>query len=163
MEIRNRETGEVITFSELKRQNPSTSFPAVVTDEILDGYGYDPVLTGAQASVTGPYETSVRQGVVQVNGQWFTKYVVGPIFTDIEGGQTADEQQTAYRASVDARVAEAVRTERNKKLGDTDWTQLADSTADATDWATYRQQLRDLPATSGDNWPHNVTWPTEPS
>ena len=99
MEIRNRETGEVITFSELKRQNPSTSFPAVITDEVLDGYGYDPVLTGAQASVTGPYETSVRQGVVQVNGQWFTKYVVGPIFTDIEGGQTADEQQTAYRLS----------------------------------------------------------------
>ena len=38
---------------------------------------------------------------------------------------------------------------RNLELAATDWTQVADSPADKTAWATYRQQLRDLDANSG--------------
>ena len=34
---------------------------------------------------------------------------------------------------------------RNKELARTDWTQVADAPVDKTAWATYRQQLRDLP------------------
>ena len=66
-----------------------------------------------------------------------------------------------WRARIDAEVASSVRAERNKKLADTDWTQLADSSADAAAWAAYRTALRDLPSTDG--FPHNTTWPTEPS
>ena len=161
MEIRNRESGAVTTISQFKASYPNTSFPKVITADILNGFGYDPVLNGAEATVTAPYGVSVRDGVEQIDGQWFTRFVAGPVFTDIEGGETAAEQETAYRAGVDAKVAESVRTERNKKLADTDWTQLADSTANATAWGTYRQALRDLPTTEG--FPHNVTWPTEPS
>ena len=161
MEIRNRESGAVTTISQFKASYPNTSFPKVITNDILDSYGFDPVLNGAAATVTAPYGVSTRDGVEQIDGQWFTRFVAGPVFTDIEGGETAAEQETAYRAGVDARVAENVRTERNKKLADTDWTQLADSTANATAWGTYRQALRDLPNTDG--FPHNVTWPTEPS
>lgn len=161
MEIRNRESGAVTTISQFKASYPNTSFPKVITADILNGFGYDPVLNGAEATVTAPYGVSVRDGVEQIDGQWFTRFVAGPVFTDIEGGETAAEQETAYRAGVDAKVAESVRTERNKKLANTDWTQLADSTANATAWGTYRQALRDLPTTEG--FPHNVTWPTEPS
>ena len=71
----------------------------------------------------------------------------------------SDEQVAANTAS----AAAAVRNERNRKLANSDWTQLADSSANATLWGTYRQALRDLPASSGDDWPYNVTWPTEPS
>ena len=163
MEIRNRESGAVTTVSQFKASYPNTSFPKVITNDILDSYGYDPVLNGAAATVTAPYGVSTRDGVEEINGQWFTRFVAGPVFTDIEGGETAAEQETAYRAGIDAKVAESVRTERNKKLADTDWTQLADSSANATAWGTYRQALRDLPTSSGDDWPHNVTWPTEPS
>ncbi len=161
MEIRNRESGAVTTISQFKASYPNTSFPKVITADILDSYGYDPVLNGAAATVTAPYGVSTRDGVEQIDGQWFTKFVAGPVFTDIEGGDTAAEQEAAYRAGVDAQVAESVRFERNKKLADTDWTQLVDSTADTAAWATYRAALRDLPATEG--FPHNVTWPTEPS
>lgn len=161
MEIRNRESGAVTTISQFKASYPNTSFPKVITNDILDSYGYDPVLNGAAATVTAPYGVSTRDGVEQIDGQWFTKFVAGPVFTDIEGGETAAEQETAYRAGVDANVAVAVRAERNKKLVDTDWTQLADSNANATTWGTYRQALRDLPTAEG--FPHNVTWPTEPS
>ena len=163
MEIRNRESGAVTTISQFKASYPNTSFPKNITSDILNSYGYDPVLNGAAATVTAPYGVSTRDGVEQIDGQWFTRFVAGPVFTDIEGGETAAEQETAYRAGVDAKAAESIRTERNKKLADTDWTQLADSSANATAWGTYRQALRDLPTTSGDDWPHNVTWPTEPS
>lgn len=36
---------------------------------------------------------------------------------------------------------------RNARLAQTDWTQVADAPVDAQAWATYRQALRDLPAT----------------
>lgn len=161
MEIRNRETGVVTTISQFKASYPNTSFPKQITNDILNSYGYDPVLNGAAATVTAPYGVSTRDGVEEINGQWFTRFVAGPIFTDIDGGETAAEQEAAYRARIDAEVAGLVRTERNKKLADTDWTQLADSSADAAAWATYRTALRDLPTTDG--FPHNTTWPTEPS
>ena len=160
MEIRNRETGVVTTVSQFKASYPKTSFPKQITPDILDSYGYDAVLNGPAAEVTDPYGVSTRDGVEEIDGQWFTKFVVGPVFIDNDEG-TAAEQEAAYRAEIDAKAAEGVRAERNKKLTDSDWTQLADSSADATAWATYRTALRDLPSTDG--FPHNVTWPTEPS
>lgn len=153
MEIRNRETGEVTTVSQFKAQHPNTSFPKRITTEILDGFGYDPISEGAQATVTTPYEISVRDGVEQINGLWFTKYIAGPVFTD-------NDEETAYRARIDADAAEGVRTLRNQKLASSDWTQLADNTANTSAWATYRQALRDLPSTKG--FPHNITWPESP-
>ena len=165
MEIRNRETGVVTTISQFKASYPNTSFPKNITSDILDSYGYDPVLNGAAATVSAPYGVSMRDGVEQINGQWFTRFVAGPVFTDTtdeEGNvTTAADNEAAYRAGIDAKVAFSVRAERNKKLADTDWTQLADSSADATAWATYRTALRDVPTTEG--FPHNITWPTEPS
>ncbi len=165
MEIRNRESGAVTTISQFKASYPNTSFPKQITADILDSYGYDPVLNGPAAEVTAPYGVSVRDGVEEIDGQWFTRFVAGPVFTDTTDDDgnvtTAADNEAAYRARVDAEAAEGVRNERNKKLADTDWTQLADSSADATAWATYRTALRDLPSTDG--FPHNVTWPTEPT
>ena len=163
MEIRNRSTGAVITDRQLRDDNPQTSFPKQITTEILDSYGYDAVLNGPSASTSGPYEVSVRDGVEEINGQWFTKFVVGPIFTDNEEG-TAAEQEAAYRTNIDNQVAARVRVERDAKLAACDWTVLTDSpltTAKKTEWKTYRTALRDIPSDSG--FPHSVTWPTEPS
>lgn len=163
MEIRNRSTGAVITDSQLRNENPQTSFPKQITTEILDSYGYDAVLNGPSASTSGPYEVSVRDGVEEINGQWFTKFVVGPIFTDNEEG-TAAEQEAAYRTNIDNEVAAKVRVERDAKLAACDWTVLTDSpltTAKKTEWKAYRTALRDITADS--DFPHSVTWPTEPS
>ena len=168
MEIRNRSTGELTTVSQFKSLYPTTSFPKQITVEVLDSYGYDPLLQGPQASVTAPYEISVRNGVEQVNDQWFTKYAVGPTFTDTtdeDGNVTsAADNEAAYRAGIDASAAETVRSSRNSRLAESDWTQLADqpfAAADQTAWAGYRQALRDLPTSEG--FPHEITWPEEPS
>ena len=41
-----------------------------------------------------------------------------------------------------------MKHQRNRLLADSDWTQTADNpTGNAESWATYRQQLRDFPAT----------------
>ena len=40
-----------------------------------------------------------------------------------------------------------MRIERNRLLADSDWTQTADAPVDQQAWATYRQALRDFPAT----------------
>lgn len=62
-----------------------------------------------------------------------------------------------------------LRLERDKRLGVTDWRASSDLTL-SDDWKTYRQALRDLPASAN---PKNdeygfldmssVTWPTPPS
>lgn len=54
----------------------------------------------------------------------------------------------------------ALRRERKLKLKDSDWTQVPDAPVDKQAWATYRQELRDLPANTID--PREVVWPTPP-
>ena len=160
MELRNRATGAIITDSQFRASHPSTSFPKVLTVEILDSFGYDPVLEGPQATVEPPYQYSQRAGVEQVNGQWFTKYIAGPVFTDNEEA-TAAEQEAAYRAAKDAEQAKAVRDDRTKRLADCDWTQLPDAPVNATAWANYRQALRDITLQPGFPW--HLDWPVEPA
>jgi len=53
--------------------------------------------------------------------------------------------------------ADEVRSERDKLLAATDWTQVADAPVDQSAWANYRQALRDLPEQEG--FPQEVVWP----
>jgi len=168
MEIRNRSNGELTTVSQFKATQPNTSFPKQITVEILDSYGYDPVLNGAQATVTAPYGVSTRSGVEEIDSKWFTKFIAGPVFTDTTDDEgtvtTAADNEAAYKARIDAEAATSVRTQRDIKLHDTDWTQAADgqlSDSVKAAWVTYRQELRDLSAASG--FPHTMAWPTKPS
>ena len=55
---------------------------------------------------------------------------------------------------------ERIRNWRNAELAACDWTQLADSTANKSAWAEYRQELRDLPAQNTD--PKKIKFPTRP-
>ena len=62
--------------------------------------------------------------------------------------------------------ASARRVERDQRLRDSDYTQLADITdahlpGTRAEWATYRQELRDVPAQAG--FPETVTWPAQPT
>jgi hypothetical protein len=55
---------------------------------------------------------------------------------------------------------DAVRAERDRRLGACDWTQVADAPVDPVAWAAYRQELRDIPQDFND--PDLVVWPEEP-
>jgi hypothetical protein len=52
-----------------------------------------------------------------------------------------------YRLLQDTDFTDQMRTARNQLLTASDWTQLPDATCDRQAWATYRQALRDFPAT----------------
>ena len=79
------------------------------------------------------------------------------------------EQTQPTDAEIQAKVDELtaaeplklLRTERNQKLAETDWTQSRDVTLtnDAA-WQTYRQALRDITDTYSDL--DSVVWPTKP-
>jgi hypothetical protein len=63
-------------------------------------------------------------------------------------------------AKVSFAETERVRTERDRLLTASDWTQVADAPVNQAAWAAYRQALRDVPQQSG--FPKSVTWPTPP-
>jgi hypothetical protein len=162
MEVRIRSTGAVMLEDQLRRWLHETGGPSyeTLTPEVMEAIGADPVFEGPQATGGTVYQYSMRQGVEQQSdGQWYSKYVLGPVFTD-NAEATAAQQETDYKAQKDAEQAASVRAARNSKLAECDWTQLADSTADKPAWAAYRQALRDVTGQTGFPW--NVDWPVEP-
>jgi len=77
---------------------------------------------------------------------------------------TAEEIQELEdrRAAADLDFS-MVRMERNAKLSQTDWTQIADATLGShtvEEWAAYRQELRDLP--TGFTKVSEVVFPDDP-
>jgi hypothetical protein len=169
MQIR-LQTGAVMYEAEFRATTKANGGPSweTTTTEVLESLGADVVFEGPQATGGTVYQYSQVSGVEQVDGKWYTKYILGPVFTDrpandTEPAQTAAEQETAYKAMKDAEHAKSVRASRDEKLKDCDWTQLDDtplSNTVKTTWATYRQALRDIPAQSGFPW--TITWPETP-
>lgn len=71
------------------------------------------------------------------------------------------EYKTAEEIAADvASKAAQMRSQRDRLLADSDWTQVLDAPVDRTAWATYRQALRDLPNQEG--FP-NVAFPNDPT
>ena len=97
---------------------------------------------------------------------------------DYDGLKWLDSSQTKpTETEVNSKISELdsaepmrlLRIERDTRIAKTDWRASADLTlTDA--WKTYRQALRDLPASASPKLDSNyeldltsVTWPTEPS
>lgn len=135
------------TIGDFRKDNPNTSFPKNIPDEILAQFGVFPVGYEAAPSfdlITQRVDTSIKPSLV--DGKWtLTKTVVNKTQEQID----ADN----------ANKAATIRNERNKLLAETDWMALSDVTMSA-DWATYRQALRDVTDQAG--FPHNVTFPEKP-
>ena len=71
-----------------------------------------------------------------------------------------DAMESSWAAGANDRAAAEIRTERDAKLTESDWTQVVDAPVDQVAWATYRQALRDIPEQAG--FPNTINWPTEP-
>ena len=167
MNYRIRSTGEVKTQGDIRKLHPNTSLPRVWDESICEALGIDVIFEGPQATGGDQYQYSQAAGIEQVNGKWYTKYVLGPVFTDTEEA-TAAQQEAAYKAQKDDEQAKSVRAERDRLLAECDWVTL--KAVDASNdnlgiqlpqvWMTYRQALRDI--TAQDGFPWNVVWPTKP-
>ena len=91
----------------------------------------------------------------------------------IQTQPTEDEINAKIAELEAAEPMRLLREERNRRLAETDWTQLKDIDLDIIrerNWKNYRQGLRDLPAKSNpklDSYGNldmsSITWPTKPS
>ena len=105
--------------------------------------------------------------------------VTGNVYSGIEW---LDKSQTKpTEDEINAKIVELnaqepfrlLREERNKRIAETDWTQLKDIDLDIIrerNWKNYRQALRDLPAKSNPKLDDyggldmkSVVWPDKPS
>lgn len=142
-----RATGEVVSQGEFRSRNKNTSFPSQWSVELVEELGLDPVFETPAPTVTR-YQTAYKDGTEQDSkGNWVWKWSIS-------------EMDDEAKAAKDAAQATAVRADRDRRLADSDWTQVADAPVDKAAWATYRQGLRDVPAQVG--FPHEITWPSKP-
>jgi hypothetical protein len=142
-----RATGEVVSQGEFRSRNKGTSFPSQWSVELVEELGLDPVFETPAPTVTR-YQTAYKDGTEQDSkGNWVWKWSIS-------------EMDDEAKAAKDAAQATAVRADRDRRLADSDWTQVADAPVNQAAWATYRQGLRDVPAQAG--FPHEITWPEKP-
>ena len=125
--------------SSVLKDNPNVSFPSELTDELLAQYNLFPVVATTPPDFDNDIQYVTRTAE-NIDGVW----------TEVHTVVNVPEDQAAGR----------IRDIRNDLLAESDWTQLADSSAETSPWSVYRQALRDVPAQSG--FPFNVTWPTKP-
>jgi len=158
MQIRTND-GQVMYESEFRAYTKANGGPTweTTTTEVLEALGADVIFEGPQATGGTVYQTSVYGGIEQIEGKWYTKYVLGPVFTD--GEKTAVEQEATYKAAKDAEQAKSVRASRDTKLSETDWRFRSDMTPSQA-WKDYCQALRDVPSQAGFPW--TIDWPVAP-
>ena len=118
------------------------------------------------------YTTVDALSILRPGAEWIVR---GDVYSGIEwldSSQTIPTETEINNKNSELNSAEAMRLlrlERNARIAETAWRASSDLTmSDA--WKTYRQALRDLPATASPSLDSNddldltsVTWPTEPS
>lgn len=136
-------------LTQLRRDNPNTSFPKSMTEDMLNSFGvysvqFDDVPSYDERTQKAEQATTPSQQ----DGNWVI-------------GWTVSSKTDAEIADYDAGKAANMRSERDMKLRETDYLALSDNTL-TTEMATYRQALRDI--TSHANWPYlnDSDWPTKP-
>ena len=145
--------GSVDTYpynvGQLRRDNPNTSFPKQVPDEMLESYGIYTVVYTDMPSIDDRTQ-KVRQEATPslVDGAWTIGWTTS--------SKTAEETQ-----AWDDSMASSNRGKRDGLIAETDFYALSDVTMTA-EMTTYRQALRDI--TSHANWPNleDADWPTKP-
>ena len=139
------------SIGNLRRDNPTTSFPRNPSDDLLAAWNVFPVRQVEAPSYNLATENCSQTNPTLENGEWVMTWEVTAASSDeIAARQTKESAN--------------VRNQRNQLLAESDWTVLADSpltTAKKTEWKTYRTALRNITAAEG--FPHTMEWPTEPS
>ena len=132
--------GQAYSLTELKSDNPNTSFPDTMPDNVLASFNVYP------CELDEPSYDPLCQRLVPAafsqdsDGNW----TLGHTVENIE----------------EAAAKTQIRRHRNEQLNDTDYLALSDNTL-TSDMAQYRSDLRAVPQQSG--FPFNTTWPTKPT
>ena len=139
MLIRVRSTGAVMYEPEFRTYMSQTTGASwnQTTDAILNELGADPVLNGPYPTC-GTYQYVNGGPVVEVDGQWFTSFVV----VDMDAEQIAAKN---------AELAANNKTQATTILTNTDWTSISDVAdpvksnpylMNQADFVSYRSTVR---------------------
>lgn len=142
-------TGFPITSQNFRLLYPDVSFPSDLTEDDTLPFGYSPY-EFADKPELGTFEVAEEASPIRVEGGWAQLWTVREM-TDNE------------KSSVISGEWFSVRSSRNSKLADCDWTQLPDApltNVQTAAWATYRQALRNVTDQAD---PFNIVWPASPS
>jgi len=82
------------------------------------------------------------------------------LYWDVSG-DTATKDTDQVAADILAIKWEDIRSRRDNLMAESDWRSMPDSPTMSSAWKTYRQALRDLPASESD--PDDIVFPDEPS
>ena len=115
-------------------------------------------------------KTEFEKSFVKITGHDKSGSIIRSTNPD-DFGVTWTKVKAKYDELVAAEPLEQLREVRNSILAESDWTQNRDVTlSNDVDWKTYRQALRDLPASAspkldsvGELDSSSVTWPTQPT
>jgi len=158
------ETGEIKTQGQWRAENKNVSLPRVWKAATLDFLGLTPILASPKPDHTNLQQVISGGVTTDANGNTVEAWSIVDKFADTtEDGVTTTkaEHEAAYLAKLDADKAASVRSTRDAKLIETDWTGMSDVTMTEA-MVTYRQALRDI--TAHVNFPNleDVDWPTKP-
>ena len=129
------------TLGQFRRDNPNTSFPKQIPDEMLASYDVYPY-TVQDVDYDPMTQTKSEGDFSQVDGQWVLSMVA----------ENLPLEQAERR----------IRSKRDDDLQKTDWIVIKSYERGENipaEWELYRQALRDVTDQSG--FPYSVTWPTK--
>ena len=132
------------TLGQLRRDNPQTSFPKLIPDDLLASYDVYPYTRPTPAEYDNLAWRLIDDAFVQgAEGHWSLPY-------KLEALPLEDAQRN-------------IRSRRDSLLKETDWVVIMHTekgTNIPAEWELYRQALRDITEQAG--FPYEVTWPTKP-
>ena len=136
---------------QLRRDNPKTSFPKHVPDEMLAEWGVQPVTKRDRPTVD--HTKNVAEGTpVLTNGIWTQVWEI----TDATAEEITERTEQA---------SNNVRSQRDTLLADSDWRVIKaqeTSTPMSQAWVDYRQALRDITDHANFPWLNDDDWPVKP-
>jgi len=135
---------EKYSIGQLRRDNPQVSFPKVLSDELLASYGMYSYTRPTPEEYDSLAWRLIDDDFVQdADGNWSLPY-------KLEAHPLADAEAN-------------VRSYRGGLLSESDWIvtkSVEAGQAVPADWATYRQELRNI--TDQEGFPYSVVWPAKP-
>jgi hypothetical protein len=149
-------------YAQINQQNEVLAFPRTLQQFVETAVITSETATTAELNAAGVVEVEYcttaapddeylkeLQAVRQLDGSWKEQWV---------RLETTDE----YKTAATIRKKQQVLTERQYLLSITDWTQMPDvQLTNRTEWAAYRQLLRDIPTQTG--FPFTIEWPNPPN
>ena len=139
----NNSVPELYSLAQLRRDNPNTSFPLAISDELLEQYG----VRKLKVLTTPKHDSrthSLKQSILyEVHGEWQMHYTAEPLPLSV--------------------ATKNVKADRDRLLAETDWVVVKAYESQSPvpqEWSAYRQALRDLPTQP--NFPHDTVWPAKP-